>query len=139
MPGRAAFFLARGLTKVYGEGPAAVHALRGVNVDIVRGAFVVLLGASGSGKSTLLNILGGLDTVCGGSAERCPYAVSTGSPGRTLRSRPQQRGIRPGWFGWRRSGVILPQTGACVADSVSCIGGVRVRLHAALRSAPHAH
>ena len=55
-------FIARDLTKVYGEGEAAVHALRGVNLDIVRGEFVVLLGASGSGKSTLLNILGGLDS-----------------------------------------------------------------------------
>ena len=63
-----AVFSARGLTKVYGEGAAAVHALRGVDLDIRRGEFVVLLGASGSGKSTLLNILGGLDTATSGSA-----------------------------------------------------------------------
>lgn len=50
-----------GLTKVYGEGEAAVHALRGVDLEIPEGELVVLLGASGSGKSTLLNILGGLD------------------------------------------------------------------------------
>ena len=61
-------FTARGLTKVYGAGDTAVHALRGVDLDIVRGEFVVLLGASGSGKSTLLNILGGLDTATSGSA-----------------------------------------------------------------------
>ena len=64
----ALVFRARGLTKVYGDGPTAVHALRGVDLDIVRGEFVVLLGASGSGKSTLLNILGGLDTATAGSA-----------------------------------------------------------------------
>jgi len=52
---------ARGLTKVYGTGSAAVHALRGVDLTIQRGEFIVLLGPSGSGKSTLLNILGGLD------------------------------------------------------------------------------
>ncbi|MBT9553415.1 MAG: ABC transporter ATP-binding protein [Hydrogenophaga sp.] len=61
-------FVARGLTKVYGEGATAVHALRGVDLDVVRGEFVVLLGASGSGKSTLLNILGGLDSASSGTA-----------------------------------------------------------------------
>jgi putative ABC transport system ATP-binding protein len=61
-------FLAQQLTKVYGQGNTAVHALRGVDLRIVRGEFVVLLGASGSGKSTLLNILGGLDSATSGSA-----------------------------------------------------------------------
>ncbi|MFB2769455.1 ABC transporter ATP-binding protein [Pelatocladus sp. BLCC-F211] len=42
-------------------GEVEVHALRGVDLDLYEGEFVVLLGASGSGKSTLLNILGGLD------------------------------------------------------------------------------
>lgn len=50
-----------GLTKVYGEGRSAVHALRGVNLKIPQGEIAVLLGPSGSGKSTLLNIIGGLD------------------------------------------------------------------------------
>lgn len=54
-------FTTRGLKKIYGEGPAAVHALRGVDLEIPEGEFVVLLGPSGSGKSTLLNIIGGLD------------------------------------------------------------------------------
>ncbi len=61
-------FVAENLTKVYGDGPSAVHALRGVDLAIARGEFVVLLGASGSGKSTLLNILGGLDSATSGSA-----------------------------------------------------------------------
>ena len=52
---------ARGLTKVYKTGEVEVHALRGVDLDLYHGEFVVLLGASGSGKSTLLNIVGGLD------------------------------------------------------------------------------
>ena len=61
-------FRTHGITKVYGEGPAAVHALRGVDLTVPRGELVVLLGASGSGKSTLLNILGGLDRASDGEA-----------------------------------------------------------------------
>ncbi|MBM3517014.1 MAG: ABC transporter ATP-binding protein [Alphaproteobacteria bacterium] len=52
---------ARGLTKVYDRGEVPVHALRGVDLDLVAGELVVLLGPSGSGKSTLLNIIGGID------------------------------------------------------------------------------
>ena len=55
-------FHVHGVTKVYQMGEVEVHALRGVDLDLYRGEFTVLLGASGSGKSTLLNILGGLDT-----------------------------------------------------------------------------
>jgi putative ABC transport system ATP-binding protein len=61
-------FIARGLTKVYDMGDVRVHALRGADLEIYAGEFVVLLGPSGSGKSTLLNILGGLDTPSGGEA-----------------------------------------------------------------------
>ncbi|MGD2080467.1 MAG: ABC transporter ATP-binding protein [Nitrospirota bacterium] len=60
-------FRGRGLTKVYKMGEVRVHALKGVDLDIFRGEFVVLLGPSGSGKSTLLNILGGLDTASSGT------------------------------------------------------------------------
>jgi putative ABC transport system ATP-binding protein len=58
----------RGLTKTYGEGPGAVHALRGVDLDIPEGGVMILLGPSGSGKSTFLNILGGLDRPTDGKA-----------------------------------------------------------------------
>ncbi|MBK6462458.1 MAG: ABC transporter ATP-binding protein [Myxococcales bacterium] len=52
---------ARGLTKTYTMGAVQVHAVGGVDLTLVPGEIVVLLGASGSGKSTLLNLLGGLD------------------------------------------------------------------------------
>ncbi|TKZ15954.1 ABC transporter ATP-binding protein [Shimia litoralis] len=61
-------FTTKGLTKTYGEGAAAVHALRGVDLEIPKGEIVVLLGPSGSGKSTLLNIIGGLDRATSGQA-----------------------------------------------------------------------
>lgn len=63
---REVVFRTRGLTKIYEMGEVKVHALRGIDLDLYAGEFVVLLGASGSGKSTLVNILGGLDTATSG-------------------------------------------------------------------------
>ncbi|WP_170180788.1 ABC transporter ATP-binding protein [Actinomadura pelletieri] len=57
---------AEGVSKVYGTGDAAVHALRGVDVTFATGAFTAIMGPSGSGKSTLMHCLAGLDTVTSG-------------------------------------------------------------------------
>ena len=54
------------LRRSFGEGEAAVHALKGVSFDIPRGELVALKGRSGSGKTTLLNLVGGLDSADGG-------------------------------------------------------------------------
>jgi putative ABC transport system ATP-binding protein len=57
----------RGVTKVYGSGPTAFEALKGIDLDIRQGDFVAVMGPSGSGKSTAMNILGCLDVPTAGS------------------------------------------------------------------------
>lgn len=69
-------FQARGITKIYEMGEVKVPALRGVDLDLYQGEFVVLLGPSGSGKSTLLNILGGLDTPTDGTVRYHDHDLS---------------------------------------------------------------
>ena len=54
------------VSKTYGCGEAAVHALRNVSFTVPKGEFTVIVGESGSGKSTLLNIIGALDTPSAG-------------------------------------------------------------------------
>ena len=56
-----------GLDKIFGEGEAATHALRGVSFTMCKGEFSAVVGQSGSGKSTLLNLLGLLDTPTNGT------------------------------------------------------------------------
>jgi putative ABC transport system ATP-binding protein len=57
----------RGVTKTYGMGATAFQALKGVDLDVVGGDFVAVMGASGSGKSTTMNILGCLDVPTAGT------------------------------------------------------------------------
>ena len=57
----------RGVTKTYGSGDTAVHALQEVSFDVERGTMVALVGRSGSGKTSLLNVVGGLDRPDSGS------------------------------------------------------------------------
>jgi putative ABC transport system ATP-binding protein len=57
------------VTRVFGEGAVAVHALRGVTLTLRAGDFAAMAGPSGSGKSTLLNVIGALDRPSGGRVE----------------------------------------------------------------------
>ena len=67
VPPEAIVFQANGLTRSYHTGETEVCALRGVDLLVRAGEFIVMLGPSGSGKSTLLNLLGGLDTPSSGT------------------------------------------------------------------------
>jgi len=86
-------FRAQALTKVYRMGEAEVHALRGVDLEVRAGEFIVLLGPSGSGKSTLLNILGGLDTPTTGKVQFLEHDLSAADEAALTRYRREHVGF----------------------------------------------
>jgi putative ABC transport system ATP-binding protein len=75
----------QGVTKVYGTGQAAMHALRGVDLRIAQGEFVAMMGPSGSGKSTCMHILGCLDTPTRGTYRF--HGIDVGRLSRNQRAR----------------------------------------------------
>ncbi len=79
----------RGVTKVYGQGNAAFQALKGVDLDVVAGEFVAVMGPSGSGKSTVMNTLGCLDTPSSG--EYLFHGINVERLGRDQRARLRRR------------------------------------------------
>jgi putative ABC transport system ATP-binding protein len=79
----------RGITRIYGQGPAALAALRGVDLDVQAGDFVAIMGPSGSGKSTAMNVLGCLDTPTAG--EYLFQGVHVESLSRDQRARLRRR------------------------------------------------
>lgn len=83
----------RGLHRVFGEGDARAHVLRGIDLDIRAGEFVAIIGTSGSGKSTLMNILGLLDRPSAGNYHLAGQDVAR-------LSRDAQAGLRNRLFGF---------------------------------------
>jgi putative ABC transport system ATP-binding protein len=77
MSSNGAVVVARGVTRVYGEGPTAVHALRGVDLDVAGGRLTAVMGPSGSGKSTLMHILAGLDKPTDGEVLIADSSIGT--------------------------------------------------------------
>jgi len=86
-------FAARGVTKTYHVGEVDVHALRGVDLELRAGEFMVLLGPSGSGKSTLINLLGGLDTPTEGTVHFRDRELTVASEAELTRFRREHVGF----------------------------------------------
>lgn len=61
------FVSLKDITKIYKMGEVEIHAVDGINFEIEKGEFVVIVGPSGAGKTTVLNLLGGMDTATGGT------------------------------------------------------------------------
>jgi len=90
----------RGVTKIYGTGQATMQALRGIDLRIVPGEFVAVMGPSGSGKSTCMNILGCLDTPTAGG-----YLFKGANVGKL--SRNQRALLRRNYLGFVFQGYNL--------------------------------
>jgi putative ABC transport system ATP-binding protein len=86
-------FSAHAVTKVYRMGEVEVHALRGVDLELLPSELVVLLGPSGSGKSTLLNILGGLDVPTAGTVWYRDHELTAANESELTRYRREHVGF----------------------------------------------
>jgi putative ABC transport system ATP-binding protein len=81
------------LERQYGEGATAVHALRGVSLDVLQGQLVAVMGPSGSGKSTLMHVLAGLDKPTSGTVTIAGTEITTLDDARLTRLRRDHIGF----------------------------------------------
>ena len=81
------------ITQVYGTGDAAVHALRGISLEVAQGDYVAIMGPSGSGKSTLMNVLGCLDVASTGTYTLAGNDVKTLEENQLARIRNREIGF----------------------------------------------
>jgi putative ABC transport system ATP-binding protein len=86
-------FRIQGVTKIYSMGDVEVHALRGIDLELYAGEFLVILGPSGSGKSTLLNILGGLDIPTSGQVHYLDHNLTAAGDAALTRFRREHVGF----------------------------------------------
>ena len=106
---------ANDLVRVYGEGDTAVHALRGVGVQIEPGQLTAVMGPSGSGKSTLMHILAGLDRPTSGSVKIDGIEITTLGDDALTKLRRQHIGFIFQFFNLlpmltARDNILLPLT-----------------------------
>ena len=92
-PSRAPIIRLADVHKVYDAGESAVHALRGITLDVIEGESIAIMGPSGSGKSTLMHIVGCLDTPTRGEYYLADTAVSRMSGRELARIRNQRVGF----------------------------------------------
>jgi len=101
---------ARDVTRRYGEGDAAVDALRGVTLDIVPGQFAAVMGPSGSGKSTLMHILAGLDKPTSGTVMIAGTDITRLDDSDSGTEYPSSTGSSPGPSRWTATHSARPET-----------------------------
>ncbi len=129
--GNPVCFDIRDLRRVFGQGQAAVHALRGVNILIPEGELVVILGASGSGKSTFLNIIGGLDQPTSGEVWFRGTDLAAASPGGLTEYRRRHVGfvfqfynLMPSLTAWENVALIteIAEAPLAPAEALAMVG-----------------
>ena len=109
-----------GIEQLYGTGDAAVHALRGIDLQVEKGDYVAIMGPSGSGKSTLMNLLGCLDIASHGTYLLAGHDVASLDENELARVRNQEIG-----FIFQSFNLVPRMTALANVELPLVYGGVR--------------